>query len=238
VSLENARIVILGGSSGIGFATARAALAAGARVTITGRSEARLAHAKAALPASVDTVALDATDEAGTRSLLESFGELDHVFVTAGEVASHPRLEPPSQEIESVMDTRFLPALFAAKHAAARIRPGGSIIFMSGTASLRPLEAAAAASASCGAVEAFARALAVDLAPVRVNAIRPGFVDTPFLDGVLGAARDEVVAAAAARLPVGRIGRPEDVADAVLFLMRNQFVTGVSLTVDGGGLLV
>jgi NAD(P)-dependent dehydrogenase (short-subunit alcohol dehydrogenase family) len=109
---------------------------------------------------------------------------------------------------------------------------------MSGTAARKPLIGASLATASCGAVEAFARALAVDLAPIRVNTIQPGFVETPLLDGLLGAQRDEVLAAAAARLPVKRIGRADEIADAVLFLMKNGYVTGITLTVDGGGLLV
>ncbi|MGB1880635.1 MAG: SDR family oxidoreductase, partial [Gammaproteobacteria bacterium] len=94
------------------------------------------------------------------------------------------------------------------------------------------------ASASCGAVDALARALALDLAPIRVNTIAPGYVDTPLFDGLLGDQRDSVLAAAAERLPVKRIGQPEDIADAVLFLMRNGYVNGINLVVDGGGLLV
>ena len=109
---------------------------------------------------------------------------------------------------------------------------------MSGIAATRPLAGLSVASASCGAVEAFARALAVDLAPIRVNTIQPGFVDTPLLDEVLGAQRAQIVAAVASRLPVRRIGQPEEIADAVLFLMKNGYVTGITLTIDGGGLLV
>lgn len=109
---------------------------------------------------------------------------------------------------------------------------------MSGTAARRPLAGVSVSSASCGAVEAFARALAVDLAPIRVNTIQPGFVDTPLLDEILGPQRNEILAAAAAKLPVKRIGTADEVAEAVLFLMKNGYVTGVTLTIDGGGLLV
>jgi NAD(P)-dependent dehydrogenase (short-subunit alcohol dehydrogenase family) len=107
---------------------------------------------------------------------------------------------------------------------------------MSGTAAIRPIRGASVATASCGAVEAFARALAVDLAPIRVNTIQPGLIDTPFLD-TLGDRRNAIVAAYSERLPVGRAGRAEEVADAVLFLMKNGFVTGITLTIDGGGVL-
>jgi NAD(P)-dependent dehydrogenase (short-subunit alcohol dehydrogenase family) len=118
------------------------------------------------------------------------------------------------------------------------MRRDGSITFMSGIAALRPIQAGAVATASCGAIEAFARALAVDLAPIRVNAIRPGFVDTPLLDALLGPNKPAVVETMAKRLPVRRVGRPEDIADGVLFLMKNGYVTGISLTIDGGGLLI
>jgi NAD(P)-dependent dehydrogenase (short-subunit alcohol dehydrogenase family) len=114
---------------------------------------------------------------------------------------------------------------------------GGSITFMSGTAAIRPLRGASVATASCGAVEAFARALALELAPIRVNTIQPGLIDTPFLDTLGDDRRKAIVADYSARLPVGRVGRAEDVADAVLFLMKNGFVTGITLTVDGGGVL-
>jgi NAD(P)-dependent dehydrogenase (short-subunit alcohol dehydrogenase family) len=236
MSLKDQTVVILGGSSGIGLATARAALAEGARVTITGRSRERLDAARAAIETDVRTVALDVTDEPGTRALFGSFDHVDHVFITPGVVAFDRKLAPETAVLRNAIETRFLGALLAAKYAAARMGAGGSITFMSGTAALRPLPGASVATASCGAVEAFARSLALDLAPIRVNTIQPGLVDTPFLD-VLGDQRDAIIAEYSRRLPVRRPGRPEEIADAVLFLMKNNFVTGITLTIDGGGLL-
>jgi NAD(P)-dependent dehydrogenase (short-subunit alcohol dehydrogenase family) len=236
MSLKDQTVVILGGSSGIGLATARAALAEGARVTITGRSRERLDAARAAIETDVRTVALDVTDEPGTRALFGSFDHVDHVFITAGVVAFDRKLATETAVLRNAIETRFLGALLAAKYAAARMGAGGSITFMSGTAALRPLPGASVATASCGAVEAFARSLALDLAPIRVNTIQPGLVDTPFLD-VLGDQRDAIIAEYSRRLPVRRPGRPEEIADAVLFLMKNNFVTGITLTIDGGGLL-
>jgi len=238
MSLTNATVVILGGSSGIGLATAKAARAEGAQVTITGRSAQRLQTARADLGDAVRTVVLDVADETGTRIFFQELDHLDHLFITAGTLVKDSRLAPDSAVLRPAMDTRFWGALYAAKHGALKMNGSGSITFMSGTAAQRPLDGASVASASCGAVEAFARALAVDLAPIRVNTIQPGFVDTPLLDEVLGPQRAEILAAAAARLPVRRIGRPEEVADAVLFLMKNGYVTGITLTIDGGGLLV
>ncbi|MCB1747061.1 MAG: SDR family oxidoreductase [Gammaproteobacteria bacterium] len=236
--LNEQTVVVLGGTSGIGLATACAARDAGARVVVTGRDAERLERARATLGDGARVQRLDATDEAGTRTLCEELGSIHHVFVTAGQLVLDGRLAPATDELRPALDTRFWAALYAAKFAAPHMPAGGSITFMSGTAGRRPLPGAAVASASCGAVDAFARALALDLAPIRVNTITPGYVDTPLFDDILGAARDQVLADAAARLPVGRIGQPEDIAHAVLFLMQNGYVTGINLVVDGGGLLV
>ena len=236
MSLINKMVVILGGSSGMGLATAKAAKAHGARVVIAGRSRERLQAARAVLGDEVRTVALDIGDEMGTRALFSELGPVDHVFITAGAVLFDPKLAPDAASVRPALDTRFWGAFNAAKFAAANMSAGGSITFTSGTAAMRPIRGASVAGASCGAVEAFARSLAVDLAPIRVNTIQPGLIDTPFLD-TLGERRSAIIAEYSQRLPVGRVGRAEDVADAVLFLMTNGFVTGVTLTVDGGGVL-
>jgi NAD(P)-dependent dehydrogenase (short-subunit alcohol dehydrogenase family) len=238
ISLKNATVVVLGGSSGIGLATAQAAQAEGAQVIITGRSAERLQAAQAELGGKARTAQLDVADEVGTRAFFQELPTLDHLFITAGTLVKDNHLAPDSATLRPAMDTRFFGALYAAKYSAPKMRSGGSITFMSGTAARRPLEGASVATASCGAVEAFARALAVDLAPIRVNTIQPGFVDTPLLDGVLGSQRNEILAAVAKRLPVRHIGTPEEIADAVLFLMKNSYVTGITLTIDGGGLLI
>jgi NAD(P)-dependent dehydrogenase (short-subunit alcohol dehydrogenase family) len=237
-SLAHQTVVVLGGTSGIGLATAKAAQAEGARVIVTGRSCDRVQAAQSELGSGARAVALDVADEAGTRALFQELDRVDHIFITAGSVALDARLAPDSALLRPAMDTRFWGAFNAAKYGAAKMNAGGSITFMSGTAARRPLRGAAVATASCGAVEAFARALAIDLAPIRVNTLQPGYVDTPMLDELLGEARVAIKAEAGKRLPVKRIGRPEELADAVLFLMKNGYVNGITLTVDGGGLLV
>ena len=238
MSLKNKRVVVLGGSSGIGLATAKAALVEGADVLISGRSAERLHAAKAGLGGVARTVVLDVADETGTEAFFAGLDRVDHVFVTAGALVKDSRLAPESNTLRPAVDMRFWGALYAAKYAAPKMTEGGSITFMSGTAAQRPILGASVATASCSAVEGFARALAVDLAPIRVNTIQPGYVDPPLLDGLLGVRRAEILAAVAAKLPVRRIGRAEEVADAVLFLMKNGYVTGITLTIDGGGLLV
>ena len=236
MALTNKTVVILGGSSGIGLATGKAANDEGANVIITGRSRERLQSAKTILGNKVRTVPLDVLDEAGTQALFAGLDHVDHVFITAGAVLFDAKLATTTASIRPALDTRFWGAFNAAKCAATKMGPGGSITFMSGAAAIRPIRGASVATASCAAVEAFARALAVDLAPIRVNAIQPGLIDTPFLD-TLGDRRNAFMAEYSKRLPVGRPGRPEEVADAVIFLMKNGFVTGITLTVDGGGVL-
>ena len=236
MSLINTTVVILGGSSGIGLATAKAARMEGARVVITGRSRERLQAARAVLGDDVKTIALDIDDEMGMRALFSELDRLDHVFITAGTVLFDPKLATDAESARPALDTRFWGAFHAAKFVAAKMSTGGSITFMSGTTAIRPLRSASVATASCGAVEAFARSLAVDLAPIRVNTVQPGLIDTPFLN-TLGERRNAFIAEYAERVPAGRAGRPEEVADAVLFLMKNGFVTGITLTIDGGGVL-
>lgn len=237
-SLSDATVVILGGSSGIGLATAQAAINEGAAVTVTGRSEERLSTARDTLGERATAVMLDASDEAGTQALIESLASLDHLFITAGAIVLDSQLAPTTDELHPALDTRFWGALYAAKYAAPKMSDGGSITFMSGTAGQRPLPGAAVTSASCGAIDAFARALALDLAPIRVNSITPGYIDTPLFDELFGDQRDAILANAAANLPMKRVGRPDEIAHAVLFLMQNGYVTGVNLAVDGGCLLV
>ncbi len=238
MSLISKTVVVLGGSSGIGLATAKAAAAEGAHVVITGRSPEKLKAAQSQLPAGARAEALDAADEAGTRALFEQIGHIDHVFTTAATVTLGAGLAADTEKLRPTMDTRFWGSLYAAKYGAAQMKNGGSITFMSGVSAWRPRPGGSVGSASCGAIEAFARSLAIDLAPIRVNTIAPGLIDTPLIDALVGERKHDLIAMQASRLPVKRIGTPNDIADAVLFLMKNGFVTGITLTVDGGHTLV
>jgi NAD(P)-dependent dehydrogenase (short-subunit alcohol dehydrogenase family) len=238
MSLESKVVVVLGGSSGMGLATAKAAAAEGAQVVITGRSQEKLAAANAQLPAGSRSAALDVADEAGTRSLFEQLGHVDHLFITAATVTLSLGIANDAATLRPAMDTRFWGSLYAAKYGAQHMKDGGSITFTSGVSAWRPRPGSSVGAASCGAVEAFARSLALELAPIRVNTIQPGFIDTPLIDELVGERKAALVAMQSARLPVKRIGTPEDIADAVLFLMKNGFVTGITLTVDGGHTLV
>ncbi|MEU5994645.1 SDR family oxidoreductase [Spirillospora sp. NPDC047418] len=237
MGLAGCSVVVLGGSSGIGLATARSALAAGAEVTIASRSRERLAQTAADLPGS-RAVPCDMRDENQVKGLFAAVGRIDHLVITAAEVGIGPALEVEKADVQCNFDTRVWGSFFAAKHAAPRMTAGGSITLMSGVAAWRGLPGEAVGAASVGAIEAFGRALAVELAPIRVNTLCPGLVDTTLLDEVLGDQRNSIVQHFAEKLLVGRIGKPAEIAHAALFLMTNGYVTGTTLHIDGGHLLV
>jgi NAD(P)-dependent dehydrogenase (short-subunit alcohol dehydrogenase family) len=238
MALTGQRIIVIGGSSGMGLATARAAAEAGAVVTIASSSKERIDAALAGLPDSCDGAALDVRDEAAVADLFARVGELDHAVFTAGDQADRRALEElPLDQARRTFDVRFWGAVAVAKHAAPRIRPGGSITLTSGTVGVRPVPGAALASAGSAATEGLTRGLALDLAPVRVNAVRSGAVRTPLWNAVPEPQRTAAFDHLAQRALTGTIGEPQQIAAAHLYLMENQFVTGTVLTVDGGLIL-
>ncbi len=237
MALEGERVVVVGGSSGIGLETARLALAAGASVTIAGRSEDRLRRAAADLGGAVRSVVADVTDDGSVKALFDGETRVDHVFLPAGELkpGGGDVLGADLSALRSILESRLLGVI----HVVRRARPkmaGGSITLMSGLYANRPAPGAALGAAAVAAIDGMTRALALDLAPIRVNAVAPGMIDTPLWDS-FGPQREAILAQATA-LPVGRIGRPDEVAAAVLLLMSNGFVTGTVLAIDGGGSLV
>ncbi|TIQ84633.1 MAG: SDR family oxidoreductase, partial [Mesorhizobium sp.] len=139
---------------------------------------------------------------------------------------------------QKVVDSKFYGPLLLAKHGAPKLSANGSLTFVSGIAAYRPAARGSVVAAVNAGLEGLVRALAIELAPIRVNAVSPGWVDTPIWQFVAGDAKDETLAAMAKRLPAGRVGRPEDIADAIRFLMGNGFTTGTTLHVEGGQRLV
>jgi NAD(P)-dependent dehydrogenase (short-subunit alcohol dehydrogenase family) len=238
MSLMDQTVVVIGGSSGIGLATAKAAADEGAHVVITGRSRDRLQSARTEIGREVRAESIDSNDEAATRRLFEDLRSVNHLFVSAATVTMAAAITAETSVLHPAMDTRFWGSLYAAKYASPKMPPDGSITFTSGISAWRPRPGASVGSASCGAIEAFARSLAFELAPIRVNTIQPGFIDTPLIDSLMGERAAGIKDMMAKRLPVRRVGRSEDIAEAVLFLMKNGFTTGITLTVDGGHTLM
>lgn len=236
--LDGKRVIVIGGSSGIGLETAKLALAEGASVMIAGRSEERLRKAATGLNSEKLQVAVgDISDQSSIQAMFAAEKQIDHVFLPAGELrpGGGDVLESDLQDLESLLKLRLLGVVHVVRQVRAKMS-SGSITLMSGLYSTRPGKGGAMAAAAVAAIEGMTRALALDLAPLRVNAVTPGLIDTPLWD-TFGPQREAIMAMGAS-LPVGRIGKPEDVASGVLFLMTNGFVTGSVLTIDGGGSLV
>jgi NAD(P)-dependent dehydrogenase (short-subunit alcohol dehydrogenase family) len=229
------RIVVMGGSAGIGLATAALACARGAQVTIASRSEDRLAAARAAYPAVAQCVRLDLTDALAVERFFQARGDWDHVVVAGSQTRSDTARALPLEDARAAMQSKFWGAYHVAR--ACRIRPRGSLTLVSGVFSVRPSRDAVLQGAINAALEGLMRGLALELAPVRVNAVSPSVVDTPLWRKLDDQARQRKFDAYSARVPVRRIGQPEDVAHAILSLAGNPYITGSTLLVDGGDAL-
>jgi NAD(P)-dependent dehydrogenase (short-subunit alcohol dehydrogenase family) len=239
MTLDGKRIVVLGGSSGIGLATAQAAAGEGAAVVIASSRKARVDEALATLPAGAEGHALDLADEAAVRALFAGLGPFDHLAFTAGETLQlGPLASTDVEAARRFFNLRYWGAYLAAKYGSGSIRPGGSIVFTSGVAGLRPRSGWALGASICSAMEGLTRALAVELAPIRVNIVAPGTVKTPLWASMAEADREALYRQVAARLPVGHVGEAAEIAEAYLYLMRQSFGTGQVLIVDGGATLV
>ncbi|KVH74190.1 short-chain dehydrogenase [Burkholderia cepacia] len=233
MKLNDQRVLVVGGSSGIGEATARAFAEAGATVTIASRDAAKLAASKDRIGYDVSTGVMDITDDASVRAFVDSAGEFDHVVVSAAQTATGSVRGLELDDAYAAMDSKFWGAYRVAR--AVRIRQGGSLTFVSGFLSVRPSKNSVLQGAINAALESLARGLALELAPVRVNTVSPGLIATPLWSKIDAEARDRMYEGAAARLPAGRVGQPEDVANAVLYLASTPYATGSTVLVDGGG---
>lgn len=238
MALTGQKVVVIGGSSGMGLATARAAAQAGASVTIASSNRERLDAALAELPEGTDGVVVDTRSEDDIAALFENVGRLDHLVYTAGDaVAPNPIAKSSLQEARQRLDVRFWGSVAAVKHAVPRMSPQGSISMTSGTVGVRPVPGFALGAAGVGATEGLARGLAVELAPIRVNVVRAGAVRTPMWEAIPEDQREGMFVTIAKRTLVGSIGEAEQIAATHLYLMENGFVTGTVITVDGGALL-
>jgi NAD(P)-dependent dehydrogenase (short-subunit alcohol dehydrogenase family) len=237
--LESQRIVILGGTSGIGLATAERAAAEGATVIVASSRPDRIDAALERLPASAEGYTVDVRREEQIRDLFSRLGSFDHLAYTAGETLQiGPIADTRLDGAQRALDVRVWGAYAAVKYARAHLRPGGSIVLSSGIAGTRPEPNWTVAASVCGALDALTRALAVELAPIRVNAVAPGVVRSDLWREMSEEERSTMYDSLSEALPVGRVGEVSDIAETFLYLMRNGYSSGTIVTVDGGSVLV
>ena len=232
--LDGQTVVLIGGSAGIGLETARRARAEGAEVILTGRNRDRLDKAANELGAQ-STAAFDANDPAALEAFFAGLdGPIDHVLATAGGPYYAPLAEMDFDEARRAIAEHPMLMVGVARYGAPKVRPGGALLFMGGTGGRRPSVGVGIVSAMTAALPALAASLALEVAPVRVNLIAAGFVDTPLSASLLGDHLEERRAELRATLPIGRVVGPDDVAALAVHIMINTALTGATFDIDGG----
>jgi NAD(P)-dependent dehydrogenase (short-subunit alcohol dehydrogenase family) len=232
--LTGKKVMIVGGSSGIGLATAERAKKEGAEVVIASRNAERLKAAANKIGATAITA--DVTSDDSVAACFRQCGPVDHVVVTAAQLKTGPFKTVPMDDVRATMESKFWGAWRVAR--AAEIRASGSLTLVTGYLSRRPRPNAAIVGAANGALESLTLGLALELAPVRVNAVSPGTIDTPIRAAMPEAARRDMLEKTAAGLPVRRVGVGDDIAQQILTFMTNGFATGSIVYIDGGALIV
>ena len=236
--LTGKHVVVIGGKKGIGLGIAQAAHAMGATVTVASRR--KISVEERPDLAAFEKIVLDIRDEAAVQTAFAAIGFFDHLVVTAGpELGSWGSfMDPDMRGVKAYLESKFLGTWACARYAAPHLLAGGSMTFLSGGTGARAKLGLAAVTSTFAAVESLSQSLALELAPIRVNTIRPGFIDTDFWDVLPAEDVENIRAKVRATFPVQRLGVPADVGHAAVFLMTNPYVTGTVLEVSGGELLV
>jgi NAD(P)-dependent dehydrogenase (short-subunit alcohol dehydrogenase family) len=237
--LQGKKIVIIGGTSGIGLATAKAAASKKATVLVISSNQERINKALSELPANAIGYAIDVTDETQVKNVFDKIGFFDHLIFTSGENLQLGDIKDTQLEnARKFFEIRYWGAFTAVKYASAYINPKGSIVLTSGIASNRPGKGWSLGASICAAMEGFTRAMAVELAPLRVNIVSPGVVKTDLWSGMSSTQREEMYSQTGSSLPVKRVGNTDDIAKTYLYLMEQEYGTGQTIIVDGGASLV
>jgi NAD(P)-dependent dehydrogenase (short-subunit alcohol dehydrogenase family) len=237
--LQDKRVVVVGGSSGIGLAVAQLAAAQGAKVVIVSSNAERVQKAAESIGPEAQGHAVDVSDERAIATFFTKLGSFDHLVFTAGDSLQLQELASTDlQQARRAFELRYWAALAAVKYGSPQLRKGGSIVLTTGIAGQRPRKGWVLAASVCGTIEALTRALAIEVAPIRVNAVSPGLVRTNLWQNMGAKEREERYESVGKSLPVGRVGEASDIAQAYLFLMQEGFATGQTIVVDGGAVLV
>ena len=237
--LQQKRVVVVGGSSGIGLAVAQQAASQGAEVVIVSSNAERVQKAIECISGEAQGQAVNVADEGAVATFFAKLGSFDHLVFTAGDALQLNDIAVTNlAKARHAFELRYWAALAAVKYASPQIRKDGSIVLTTGVAGRRPHKGWTVVASICGTIEALTRALAVELAPIRVNAVSPGVVRTNLWQSMNADARAHLYESVGNSLPVGRVGEPYDIAQAYLFLMQEGFSTGQTVVVDGGTVLV
>ncbi|UKS29201.1 SDR family oxidoreductase [Paenibacillus sp. HWE-109] len=234
---QNQKIVLIGGSSGIGLAAAKRLIAQGAEVIIASRSEIKLQQALAQLGKQASAYPLDTTNELEVQAFFEKVGTFNHLIVSAAETSGGPFLHTETAKARQLFESKFWGQYYAAKYGAPNILPNGSITLFSGVVAYKSMIGSSVLGAVNAAIANLGQTLALELAPLRVNVVSPGIIDTPSRSQMPEEARANFYSTIANKLPVQRVGQPEDVALSLIYLIQNSFVTGTVLHVEGGHVL-
>ena len=238
ISMKGQQVVVIGGTSGIGLAIARQSEAAGAHVNIASRRQASVSAALDLLEDATGHV-VDVLDPGSVKAVFDQIGPFDHLVYTAGEPLSMMRIaDLDLDRARSFFEARYFGALNAVHMGVPHLATGGSVTLTSGTAAERPGSGWALGASVCGAINSLTRSLAVELAPIRVNAVAPGVTRSAVWSQMSDADRDGMYEQLGNALPLGRVGEPADAADAYLYCMTQPYTTGQVVTVDGGSVLV
>lgn len=233
-TIKNQTILLIGGSSGMGFSTAQLAEQYGAKVIVAGHNEEKAEKATRQLSEKAQSLYVDVVDEHSIRQMVDKIDTIDHVMVTAAPGGTGDFKEASLDIQETYIYGKFWSLFMLTKLLLPKIREDGSVTFITGGFAVQPQKGTVLVTAAFNAVEGFAKALAVELAPMRFNVIRPGLIDSGFWDYMPDNEKESFFKQEIANIPVGRKGESEDIAQAALFLMTNTFMSGHVLDVSGG----
>ncbi len=237
-NLKDKKIIVVGGSSGMGLATAKMAFEAGANVTLTSRKLDKATSVAGSIDSTVKGMVLDVDNEQAVNEFFSSFTTVDHIYIAAGSTKLGSVTEGSLEENMLGFNTRLYGNLRVVRAVANKINPKGSIVFTGGVSTDRPISGAWVSGLGTASAEQLARVLVMELPHIRFNAVSPGYTDTPMWDAIMGENKAAILASVAEKLPVKKIATSEEIASAVLFLMSNESVTGEVIHIDGGQRLI